>query len=54
MILLFPNHPQDLLYIKKKKGGGGGDKSEYKETRDCKKEKLKIPFKSKKYLFWDR
>ena len=40
MILLFPNHPQDLLYIKKK---GGGDKSEYKaesspffkETRDC-------------------
>lgn len=23
MILLFPNHPQDLLYIKKKRGGVG-------------------------------
>ena len=60
MILLFPNHPQDLLYIKKK--GGGENKSEYKaeaspffkETKDCNKEKLKIPFKSNKYLFWDR
>lgn len=39
MILLFPNHPQELLYILKKKGGGANQNIKQKQVHFSKKQR---------------